>query len=72
MKAGVLGSGIVGRVLGAGLLKHGYDAMLGTRDPKKTEVQDWLRENPAAKAGTFAEARNSEKLLCLPRWAKRR
>ena len=65
MKAGVLGSGIVGRVLGSGLLKHGYDAMLGTRDTKKTEVQDWLRENPAAKAGTFAEAAKFGEIIVL-------
>jgi ketopantoate reductase len=32
MKVGVLGSGIVGRVLGAGLLWHGNDVMLGTRE----------------------------------------
>lgn len=56
MKIGILGSGSVGRVLGAGFLTHGYEAMLGTRDPKKKDVQDWVRETAAAKAGTFTEA----------------
>jgi len=46
----------VGQVLGAGFLKHGHEAMLGTRDPKKKEVQDWVRETPGARAGTFEEA----------------
>ena len=39
--------------------------MLGTRDPKKTEVQDWLRENPGAKAGTFAEAAKFGEIIVL-------
>jgi len=56
MRIGVLGSGSVGQVLGAGFLKHGHEAMLGTRDPKKKEVQDWVRETPGARAGTFEEA----------------
>jgi 8-hydroxy-5-deazaflavin:NADPH oxidoreductase len=55
-KVGVLGSGIVGRVLGAGFLKHGYDVMLGTRNPETGEVPDWLDAHPGAKAGTFREA----------------
>lgn len=56
MKIGVLGSGEVGRVLAAGFLKHGHEAMLGTRDPKKKEIQDWVRATPKAKSGTFEEA----------------
>jgi predicted dinucleotide-binding enzyme len=34
MKVGVLGSGIVGQVLGGGFAKHGHQVMMGTRDPK--------------------------------------
>ncbi len=56
MKIGILGSGDVGQTLGAGFLKHGHEVMLGTRDPKKSEVQNWVKTNPGAKAGTFAEA----------------
>ena len=65
MKIGVLGSGSVGRVLGAGLLKHGREVMLGTRDPKKKEIQDWVRETPGARAGTFEEAAQFGDLLVL-------
>jgi 8-hydroxy-5-deazaflavin:NADPH oxidoreductase len=54
-KVGVLGSGTVGRTLSEGFLKHGYEVMLGTRDPGKDEVLQWLKEHPGAKAGTFRE-----------------
>jgi predicted dinucleotide-binding enzyme len=59
-KIGVLGSGIVGRTLAEGFLKHGYEVMLGTRDPARGEVPAWVAEhsaaNPKARAGTFREA----------------
>jgi predicted dinucleotide-binding enzyme len=56
MKVGVLGSGIVGQVLAAGFLKHGHQVIMGTRDPKGKEVQEWVAKTPGASAGTFAEA----------------
>lgn len=59
-KIGVLGSGIVGRTLAEGFLKHGYEVMLGTRDPARGEVPAWVAEHaaayPGAKAGTFRES----------------
>ena len=54
-KIGVLGSGIVGRTLAEGFLKHGYEVMLGTRDPARGEVPAWVNSNAGAKAGTFRE-----------------
>lgn len=53
--AGVIGSGEVGRTLANGLIKHGYDVMIGTNTPSK---QAELREKTggAAKVGTFSEA----------------
>lgn len=65
MKVGVLGSGIVGQVLGAGFVKHGYEVMLGTRDPKKKEVEDWVQQTAGAKAGTFAETARFGEMLVL-------
>jgi len=65
MKIGVLGSGVVGQVLGAGFLKHGHEAMLGTRDPKKKDVAAWLRETPGSSAGTFEEAAHFGEMLVL-------
>ncbi|MEX3859583.1 NADPH-dependent F420 reductase [Paraburkholderia sp. BR10923] len=56
MKVGVLGSGDVGRALAAGFLKHGHEAMLGTRTPGKNDVQEWARNHAAARTGTFDEA----------------
>ena len=36
---GILGSGPVAQALGSGLLKYGYDVMLGTRDT--TKLLEW-------------------------------
>ncbi len=53
-KIGVLGSGKVGEVLANGFLKHGYDVMRGSRDPRK--LADWKQAAGArAAVGTFAE-----------------
>jgi 8-hydroxy-5-deazaflavin:NADPH oxidoreductase len=65
MKIGVLGSGAVGQVLAAGFLKHGHEAMLGTRDPKKKEIQDWIGKTAGAKAGTFEEAARFGEIVAL-------
>ena len=54
-KIGVLGSGVVGRALAEGFVKHGYEVMLGTRDPAKGEAPLWAASHPGAKAGTFRE-----------------
>jgi predicted dinucleotide-binding enzyme len=65
MKVGILGSGVVGRALGAGFVKHGYDTMLGTRDPQKSDVQEWVRETAGARAGTFEQAARHGELVVL-------
>ena len=38
MKIGVLGSGIVGRVLAGGFIKQGHTVMVGTRDVSKLNM----------------------------------
>ena len=54
-KVAVLGSGVVGQMLANGFLKHGYEVMRGTRDPKK--LADWKKDaGRNASAGTFADA----------------
>jgi 8-hydroxy-5-deazaflavin:NADPH oxidoreductase len=54
-RVGILGSGDVGRQLGRGFAKHGYDVMLGSRDPAKLEP--WRKETPGrVSTGTFAQA----------------
>jgi predicted dinucleotide-binding enzyme len=70
MKIGVLGSGIVGRALAAGFIKHEHEAMLGTRDPNKKEITDWIRGTPGAKAGTFEEAARFGELIVIAALAR--
>jgi 8-hydroxy-5-deazaflavin:NADPH oxidoreductase len=65
MKVGVLGSGTVGQTLGAGFLKHGHQVMLGTRDPKKPDVQKWVQNTPGATGGTFEETAKFGELIVL-------
>ena len=52
MKIGVLGSGMVAKVLGSGFLSHGHSVMLGTRDSSK--LADWQSENPQGQVGSFS------------------
>lgn len=65
MKIGIIGSGIVGRVLASAFLKEGYDVMIGSRDPKKNEITDWVSENKSGKAGTFKETAEFGEILVL-------
>lgn len=65
MKTGILGSGVVGRVLGTAFLKEGHEVMLGTRDVTKEEVMKWKSENPGAQTGTFDETAAFADLLVL-------
>jgi len=53
-KIGVLGSGIVGKTLASGFLKHGHEVMLGSRDISK--ISDWKEKaGNNAIVGTFDE-----------------
>lgn len=65
MKIGIIGSGIVGRVLATAFLKEGHDVMIGTRDVAKDEVVQWKSDNPAGKAGLFNETAAFGELLVL-------
>jgi 8-hydroxy-5-deazaflavin:NADPH oxidoreductase len=57
MKIGILGSGDVGKALGAGFAALGHDVMIGTRDPGAEKVRAWTAKIGAhASAGTFAQA----------------
>jgi hypothetical protein len=55
MKIGILGSGIVGRVLATAFLKEGNQVMLGTRDISKEELVKWKKENTKGLLGSFQE-----------------
>lgn len=71
MKMGVLGSGDVGQVLGAGFAKLGHQAKMGSRTPDQQKVRDWIaRTGPGASAGTFAEAATfGEVVVLATAWA---
>lgn len=57
LKIGVLGTGDVGRVLGAGFAALGHEVKLGSRDAQNPKAVEWAEKNGAgASAGTFADA----------------
>ena len=61
-KIGIIGSGEVGKALASGFLKHGYDVMIGSRNPSK--LDDFQRQSKV-KAGTFKDAASFGDLLVL-------
>lgn len=64
MKIGILGTGIVGRTLGGGLVKIGHDVRLGGRSSDNAAGAAWVQEQGAhATFGTFAEAAGFGELL---------
>ena len=65
MKTGIIGSGIVGRVLASAFLKEGHEVMLGTRDINKDEVVKWKNENTNGKTGTFKDTAAFGEILVL-------
>lgn len=58
---GIIGSGAVAQALAAGFLKHGYEVMLGTRDPGKLAAL----KGQGAKIGSFADAAKFGRLIVL-------
>jgi hypothetical protein len=63
-KIGVLGSGAVGKVLADGFLKHGYDVMLGSREPVKLAAWQ-AAAGSRGSAGTFADAARFGEIVVL-------
>ena len=65
-RVGVLGSGEVGRRLAAGFCSRGHDVVIGSRDPGKPELREWLAGDGAGvKGGTFGQAAAHGELLAL-------
>ena len=62
MRVGILGSGVVAKVLGAGFIRHGHEVMLGTREAGK--LADWSRD-AAGRVGSFADAATFGELIVL-------
>ena len=63
MKVGVLGSGEVGQTLAAGFLKHGHEAMIGTRSPDK--LAKWNKAHPRGRVGSVSETAALGEVLVL-------
>jgi hypothetical protein len=70
----VLGTGNVGKSLGAALTRRGHDVMIGTRDVRRkmeekaseenpVSFHDWLSKNKKVRLGTFAEAAGHGEIL---------
>lgn len=57
MKVGILGSGDVAQALGRGLVKHGHEVTLGSRDPKSEKLLAWQKTVGAkGHTGSFRDA----------------
>lgn len=57
MRIGIIGSGNVGSSLANGLVRHGHDVMLGTRDAEKPSVQEFVESSDGrGRAGTYSDA----------------
>jgi 8-hydroxy-5-deazaflavin:NADPH oxidoreductase len=66
MDIGIIGSGDVGRTLGAGLASLGHTVQIGTRDQGGEKIKDWLDANkPRSRVGTFSEAAEFGELAVL-------
>jgi predicted dinucleotide-binding enzyme len=65
-RVGVLGTGEVGRRLAAGFRSRGHDVMIGSRDPAKPELREWLSGDGAGiEADTFTRVAEHAELLVL-------
>jgi predicted dinucleotide-binding enzyme len=65
-RVGVLGTGEVGRRLAAGFNSRGHEVMIGSRDPHKPELREWLSgEGAGIESGTFAQTAAHGELLVL-------
>jgi 8-hydroxy-5-deazaflavin:NADPH oxidoreductase len=65
-RVGVLGTGEVGRRLAAGFRGRGHQVTIGSRDPEKPELREWLAEGGTGiEADTFGKAAADGVLVVL-------
>lgn len=69
MKIGILGSGNVGRKLGDGFIELGHMVKIGTRDPNKGEIIQWVSKHDEqegkASSGTLSEAASFGEIVVI-------
>ena len=63
MQVGIIGSGVVAQALGAGFLKHGYNVVMGTRNPDK--LKEWKAKHPSARITSVANAAAAGDIIVL-------
>lgn len=63
-KVGILGSGTVGKELARGFAKHGFEVVIGTREPSKLEA--WRKEAPGTiSVGSFSQAASQGEIVIV-------
>lgn len=63
-KIGILGSSNVGKALGEGFIKYGYEIMIGSREPSK--LKEWQsKQGENAMSGTFQETAEFGEIIVL-------
>ncbi|MBC9910081.1 NADPH-dependent F420 reductase [Chitinophaga varians] len=66
MRIGILGSGPVGLTLGKGLIQTGHHITIGTRNPAREGLQQWIKQQgQQAAAGTFRQASEFGELIII-------
>ncbi len=77
MKAGIFGTGMVGRILAEKIVADGNEVMIGTRNVEETlakstqgvtrnpPYKEWQEKNPSVKLGTFADAAKFGEILFI-------
>lgn len=66
MRVGILGSGVVGQVLGTGFVSSGYDVMIGSRTPGSPKLKSWTQKaGGKASTGTFAQTAAYGEIIVL-------
>lgn len=65
MKITILGTGSVGKALGANWASKGHTILFGSRDPGSEKVRFLLAEIPAASAAGLAEAAGQAEIIIL-------
>lgn len=66
MRFAVLGSGVVGRSLGAELIRHGHEVLMGSRDPSAAHAAAWAAEvGDGGRVLPYEEAASRAEIACL-------
>jgi 8-hydroxy-5-deazaflavin:NADPH oxidoreductase len=64
MRTGVLGTGVVGRTIGAKLVELGHEVGMGARDAANETAREWAAAaGTVASSGTFADAAEPAELV---------